>query len=144
VAPRSVLDCLHILGAYANAGIDSIELARAVVEGLNADNCYAAYELASSLGLRGLSRAALDVIQTEFASNTRDYIVSLQSQLNGLKKAVTLLTDRVETLETGGNRVSEVAKLPLLCWFLVVASLHVVAFRKATLMTGETEALAGK
>lgn len=53
----------HVLGNYANAGIDSIELARAIVMNLSPENCFEAFELSSALGLRGISRAVLDVIE---------------------------------------------------------------------------------
>jgi hypothetical protein len=54
-----------VLGNYANAGIDSIELARAIVMNLSPENCFEAFELSSALGLRGISRAVLDVIEVK-------------------------------------------------------------------------------
>ena len=105
--PKSVVDCLYIIGNYASAGIDSIVLAKHIVMHLNPQNCYEAYELASSLGLRGLSRAALDIIEDTYTDNTRRYIESTQQQINDLKKMVKSLAVRVHTIEDGGNRVSD-------------------------------------
>lgn len=105
--PADINDCLHVLGHYANAGIDSIELAKAVVMNLTPVNCFEAYELSSSLGLRGISRAVLDVIEDTFPNNTRKYVEQTQRQINDLKKLVHDLGKRVEHLEVQGNSVSD-------------------------------------
>lgn len=105
--PLDVLDSLHIIGNYAHAGIDSIEIAKSIVMNLSPDNAYHAFELASRLGLRGLSRAALDVIEDSFQATTRDYVVATQNQLNDLRHMITALTARVAEIETHGNHVSD-------------------------------------
>lgn len=105
--PVDVSDSLYILGHYAAAGIDSLTVAKATILKYDAENCYAAYNLASRLGLRGLARAALDVIEQNFASNTRQYVESTQAQINDLRQMVVALTARVQQIEDGGNKVSD-------------------------------------
>jgi hypothetical protein len=105
-APSNMVDGLHIIGSYATAGIDSIQIAKYIITNLNSSNCYEAYATASALGLRGLSRAALDVVEDNYEGNTRQYVESTQKQINQLTSLVHALADRVMALENG-NVVSD-------------------------------------